>query len=130
MMQTRALLPLLLAPVLACGGTPNSTPSDPINPDPTNTMESDPKTYVLNSVLGSIQCDGKPVANATIKIVQTGEIIEVDESGAFVVELDPKKLGTNMHRLVFSAPGFADQEHKLGIGDNDQVHLNVELERE
>ncbi len=91
-------------------------------------LEADPHFYKLNSVTGSVLGAGdRAVPGATITIVGANERVPVEPSGVFVLVLDPKRLGTDTHELLFSAPGYEDQRHTVKIPTNNQVRLDVVL---
>jgi len=90
-------------------------------------LESDPQFYKRNSVMGSVTSGGAAVPGATITIVKTGERHAADETGTFVIVLDPDSLGTRQHELVFSAPGFVEQRQTVYVPVNKQVRLDVDL---
>lgn len=94
---------------------------------PTGSLESDPRVYKLNSVMGEVKSAGRPVAGATVTIVKTKESFPIDASGAYVLVLDPVRLGARGHDLVFAAPGYVEQRHFVLIPENNQKRLDVEL---
>jgi len=90
-------------------------------------MESDPNLYKLNSVMGEVKSAGKPVPGATVTIVATGEKIPIEDSGFYILVLDPAKLGKRPKELLFAAPGHTEQRHSVLIPENKQIRLDVEL---
>lgn len=94
---------------------------------PASGLEADPRVYKLNSVMGSVLSGGKPVPGATVTILKTGESFPIDPTGAYVLVLDPVKLGGRGHELAFRAPGFAEQRHFVLVPENNQAYLDVEL---
>jgi hypothetical protein len=90
-------------------------------------LESDPNLYKRNSVMGEVKSAGKAVPGATVTIVATGEKFPVEESGFYIIVLDPAKLGKRPKELLFAAPGFAEQKHSVLVPENKQVRLDVEL---
>ena len=80
--------------------------------------------------MGEVTSGGKPIPGATITIVKLNETVAVEDNGTFVLVLDPERLGTNTHELLFSAPRYKPQRHTVDIPANNQVRLDVELEPE
>jgi len=93
-------------------------------------LKPNPYFYKVNSVMGNITSGGDGVPNATVTIVQTGEVLQVEAHGSYSVVLDPVKLGTDTHELVFSAPGHKPLRRTVTIPDEQRIRLDVELERE
>lgn len=89
--------------------------------------KANPLTHKRNAVLGAVTFEDRAIPGATITIVQTNETIPVRESGSYTLVLDPAKLGTNTHELVFSAPGFKDAHRTVTIPEWEAVELDVEL---
>lgn len=94
---------------------------------PTGSLQSDPRVYKLNSVMGEVTCAGRPVPGATVTILKTSESFPIDPSGSYVIVLDPVRLGGRGHDLVFAAPGYAKQQHFVLVPENNQKRLDVEL---
>src|SRR3974390_1808008 len=90
-------------------------------------LQSDPNMYKLNSVMGEVKSGGKAVPGATVTIVATGESSPIEDSGFYLLVLDPAKLGKQSHELLFAAPGYAEQRHAVWVPENKQVRLDVEL---
>jgi hypothetical protein len=94
---------------------------------PSGSLQADPHFYKLNSVMGEITSGGRPVKGATVTIVKTSESFPVEESGSYVIVLDPVRLGGRRHELAFSAPGYAEQRHFVLVPENNQTRLDVDL---
>ncbi len=90
-------------------------------------LQSDPKMYQLNSVMGEVKSGGSVVSGATVTVVATGENIPVEPNGFYIVVLDPAKLGNKPKDLIFKAPGYAEQRQSVLIPENKQVRLDVNL---
>lgn len=90
--------------------------------------ESDPNLYKLNAVMGVVTAGDKPVPGAVLTVVATGATVPLSAQGTYIVELDPKELGTNVHELLFQAPGYKDQRHTVTIPENKRIRLDVQLE--
>ena len=86
-----------------------------------------PKFSQVNSVMGNVTSSGAANVTATITVVQTNETVEVPMPGSYSILLDPEKLGTDTHELVFSAPGHAEVRHTVVIPDQKRERLDVEL---
>ena len=127
----RVLLVLALVAVGACktDKTENSNMAKPTK-QPTGSLEANPFYYKLNSVMGECLAGGKPVPGAKVTIVKTGESFPIEPSGAYVIVLDPEKLGARGHELAFSAPGYAEQRHFVMVPENNQTRLDVELKKQ
>jgi hypothetical protein len=93
-------------------------------------LEADPFYYKLNSVMGEVTSAGKPVPGAKVTIVKTGESFPIEASGAYVLVLDPVKLGGRGHEIAFSAPGYVEQKHFVMVPENNQTRLDVELKKQ
>ncbi len=91
-------------------------------------LESDPRLYKINSVIGEVTSKNLPIPGATITVVATEEEHAVAKNGTYVLELDPERLGSNTHELLFSAPGYKDQRHTVTIPQDKRIRLDVELE--
>lgn len=91
-------------------------------------LESDPSTYQLNSVYGDVSGSGAPIVGATVTVLQTKESFTTGPGGSFLIVLDPKTLGTNDHKLEFSAEGFQSQIHEVFIPDDNQSQISVVLQ--
>jgi carboxypeptidase family protein len=124
-LQARAAL---LALLLCCGCGPDRREDPNMNADPNPGLRSDPRMYKINSVMGEVTAGGQPIPGATVTVVQTDEKIAVSESGTYAVVLDPVRLGTDTHELLFAAPGHKDQRRKVTVPANNRVRLDVELE--
>jgi hypothetical protein len=120
---------LALAVILAGGCGSASEEDPPMAPDSSG-LEADPFFYKLDSVTGAVLANDKGIAGATITVVSTGETMTVEDSGAYVLVLDPEKLGGRKHELLFSAPGYKDQTHTVEVPEKNQIRLDVELEPE
>lgn len=94
---------------------------------PATGLQSDPHFYKLNSVMGEVRSDGRPVPGATVTILETGESFPVEASGSYVIVLDPERLGGRGHELAFRAPGFVEQRQFVLVPENNQTRLDVEL---
>ena len=90
-------------------------------------MQSDPKFYKLNSVLGEVKSGGKPVPGATVTIVATKESFPVDADGFYLLVLDPAKLGKGPKELLFVAPGYVELRRYVSVPENMQVRRDIEL---
>lgn len=114
------MLPLLALLFVSCN-------SDPGEADMQEGFKANPVTHKRNAVIGAVTFNDRAIPGATITIVQTSESIPVRESGAYTVVLDPEKLGTNTHELVFSAPGYKDERRTVTIPEWERIELDVEL---
>jgi hypothetical protein len=121
-----ALLALVIMGMSGCG-TSNDKADSMKQDNKASSMQSDPKLYKLNSVMGEVTSGGKAVPGATVTIVATKESFPVEESGFYILVLDPAKLGKRPKELLFAAPGFVEQRHSVLIPENKQVRLDVEL---
>lgn len=92
-------------------------------------LEANKYFYKENSVMGNITSDGKGVPDATITIVQTGEVVRVEAHGSYSVVLDPEVLGTNTHELVYAAPGLEPVRRTVTVPDDQRVRVDVELRK-
>jgi hypothetical protein len=129
-MKHRMLL-LVLALAAGCGGTREEAEPEADNaPVPQGGgLQSDPQFYKLNSVVGQVTTGGKAVSGAKVKHVASGKVFDVLDNGTFVIVLDPKELGSNKHELEISAPGCRSVKRKIEIRENNQVRMDVELEK-
>jgi hypothetical protein len=123
---------VLLAMMLSCGcGHDRQDPN--MKTDPTRQpagLESDPQFYKLNSVMGEVTSGGKAIPGATITVVKLNETVAVEKDGTYVLVLDPERLGSDTHELLFSAPKHKPKRHTVTVPANNQVRLDVELEPE
>lgn len=94
---------------------------------PAAKLESDPRLYRVDSVMGNITCGGKPLAGATVTVVKSKAVVVAGAGGDYIVELDPKKLGSRHHELVFAAPGCASVTREVVLPDKQQLRIDVEL---
>jgi hypothetical protein len=124
-----ALLSLVMMAMSGCGTSNVKTDSMKSKQDnkASSGMQSDPKLYKLNSVMGEVKSGGKAVPGATVTIVATTESFPVEASGFYILVLDPAKLGKRPKELLFAAPGYAEQRHSVLVPENKRVRLDVEL---
>lgn len=117
--------------VSGCNTSDDETNHMKSKPDnkPDRAMQSDPKMYQLNSVMGEVKSGGKAVADATVTIVATGEKFPVEAGGFYILVLDPATLGKRPKELLFAAPGYEEQRHSVLVPENKQIRLDVELVR-
>ena len=118
---------LALIACASCGSNPEEEPTMETG---SAGLESDPTFYRRSSVMGEVSSADGIVPNATISVVSSGETHSADETGTFVVVLDPEKLGTRQHELVFSADGFRDHREVVYVPKDKQVKVRVVLEPE
>jgi len=122
-----ALLSLVMLAMSGCGTSNDKIDSMKQDHKPSGGLESDPKLYKLNSVMGEVKSGGKPVPGATVTIVASQETFPVEASGFYILVLDPAKLGKRPKELLFAAPGYAEQRHSVLVPENKQIRLDVEL---
>ena len=122
-----ALLSLVLIAMSGCGTSNDKADSMKQDNKASGGMQSDPKFYKLNSVLGEVKSGGKPVPGATVTIVATKERFPVDADGFYILVLDPAKLGNGSKELLFSAPGYVEQRRYVSVPENMQVRRDIEL---
>ena len=122
---------LALIACTGCGTNPEEEPMmEPTQPGDSGPagLESDPSFYKRSSVIGEVSSADGVVPNATITVVKSGETHTADETGTFVIVLDPDKLGTRQHELVISAPGFSEHREVIYVPRDKQVKIQVTLE--
>jgi len=124
-----ALLSLVMMATGGCGTSKDETNSMKSKPNNNagGSLQSDPKLYKLNSVMGEVKSGGKPVPGATVTIVATKESFPVKASGFYILVLDPAKFEKGPKELLFSAPGYTEQRHSVWVPENNQARLDVEL---
>ena len=119
------LMSSVIAAAIGCG-KPDAAATSARRPPPAR-LQSDPHFYKLNSVMGTVVSNGKPVAGATITVAKAKVTFQVEPTGSYVIELDPKQFGGLSHMLVYSAPGFQDETRHVLIRENNQIRVDVEL---
>jgi len=110
-----------------CGTSNDKTDSMKQDNNASSGMQSDPRLYKHNSVMGAVKSGGKPVPGATVTIVANQESFPVGPGGSYILVLDPAKLGSRPIELLFAAPGYAEQRHSVLVPENKQIRLDVEL---
>ena len=113
----------------ACGtGNGENTSMKEKKNTTTGVFESDPHRHKNNSVTGAVTAGGKAVPGASVTVVSTGERVAVEPGGFYIVVLDPAKLGKGAKELLFTAPGYQEQKQSVWVPENQQVHLDVDLQ--
>lgn len=91
---------------------------------------SHPDLYKKNAVWGSLTAGGQALSGATITVVRSNEVLEIDDSGTYALRLPEAEYGPPPpHELTFSRPGYLPQTHSVTVTESG-VELNVDLQPE
>src|SRR5215831_2682128 len=112
MLSITALVSLMVM-ANGCGTSSNDSMNSKKDNKAGGGLESDPRLYKLNSVMGAVKSGGKAVPGATVTIVSSQENFPVGTGGSYILELDPAKYGHRPIELLFGAPGYAQQRHSV-----------------
>jgi len=96
-------------------------------PAPDGSHRTHPDLYKKNAVWGSITAGGRTLSGATITVVKNDELLEIEDSGEYALQLPEAEYGPPPHELVFSRPGYLPQTHSVTIPPSG-VELNVDLQ--